>query len=488
MRINSRISKTALFIYIISIAVSCKKFIEIAPPIDTITTGQVFESNAQAEWAMAGVYSRMINDDMGPDLPTFKGFYAGLSNIAGSLSADDLINSTGVSEVDKYVLYINALNAQNATLPSQIWKSAYKTIYDANGVIEGIEGSTSPLLSDSVRKQLTGEAKAVRAFAYFYLTNFFGDLPLVLTIDFNQTKNLSRSPQAKIYQQIIKDLTEAKAAVAGDFSVGKNERIRINKWFAEAFLARVYLYTGQYQDAINSATKVIGKNDLFFLETDLNRVFIKNSNEAIFQLAQYSSEMQMGTPEGKTFIPMLANYPPYFYYTDNVVNLFENTDKRKLNWMATYQESPTSPIVYYPYKYKTSRESGEPEEYYTVMRLAELYLIRAEANMLLSAGNTNSAIGDLNIIRQRAGVGDLPFTLTSGEVIDAVAEERRRELLTEGAHRWFDLKRTGKASGVLSAIPYKQPWKGDYQLLYPIPKEEIDANIRLTQNPQYNNF
>lgn len=465
---------------------SCKKLIEIDAPIDTITTDQVFETNAQAEWTVSGIYSRMINGDQVGTVPTYDFFYAGLANIAASLSSDDLVSRDGEALVNTYVLNANVLNTRNAMLTTKIWNSAYKTIYDANAAIEGIAASTSIKLNDSVRRQLTGEAKALRAFAYFYLTNFFGDLPLALTIDFQRTKNISRSPQSKIYEQIITDLTDAKDMVADDFSVGNdmNERIRINKWFVEAFLARVYLYTGKYHEAINSASTVINKTDFFGLEPDLNTVFKRNSREAIWQLAQ--ADGYAGTPEGHALLPGFG--APAFIYSEEFLNLFTADDKRKQSWILPSQFDPNNPIDYSPYKYKLRWEPGAAEEYYTVMRLAELYLIRAEANILLSANNTAPAIEDLNAIRERAGTTLLPLTLTAEEVIDAVALERRMELFTEGAHRWFDLKRTGKASAILSEIQYKQPWQGDYQLLYPIPSKEIEVNSALTQNPQYDNF
>ena len=122
-----------------------------------------------------------------------------------------------------------------------------------------------------------------------------------------------------------------------------------------------------------------------------------------------------------------------------------------------------------------------------VLRLAEQYLIRAEANA--HSGDLASAIKDLNIIRQRAGLGTLPSSLTQAQVIAAVAQERRIELFAEWGHRWFDLKRTGQVDAVMSEItPQKvgaiTGWKS-YQQLYPIPQSERQLNPNLTQNPGY---
>ncbi len=146
--------------------------------------------------------------------------------------------------------------------------------------MEGIAASESPALSDSVRKQLTAEALVLRAFSFFYLVNFFGDVPLALSAEFQQTASLSRAPVAKVYDQIKADLLKAKSVLTSDFKIGNNERVRVNRWFATALLARVYLYTGEYQLAINSANEVIDHTALFGVETDISKVFLPNSKEA----------------------------------------------------------------------------------------------------------------------------------------------------------------------------------------------------------------
>ncbi len=128
---------------------------------------------------------------------------------------------------------------------------------------------------------------------------------------------------------------------------------------------------------------------------------------------------------------------------------------------------------------------GEATEFYTPLRLAEQYLIRAEAAANGAAALT-SAIDDLNTIRFRAGLTDLPDNLSQQDVLAAIEKERRLELFIEWGHRWFDLKRTGKAVPVLSQMSAKQPWAGDYQLLYPIPITEITNNRNLAPNPGYN--
>jgi tetratricopeptide (TPR) repeat protein len=472
-----------LFVVVLGALTGCKKLIEIEPPKSTITTEQVFSSNEQAEWAVAGIYSKMIHGTAYDFMSTIgeKNFGAGLSTILGSFSSDEMYNASG--RTDLYYLNINKLTTSRASMPASAWTSAYKTIYDANAVLGGLDASTA--LLDSVKNQLKGEALSLRAFAYFYLVNFFGDVPLALSIDYTKTGNLSRAPVVKVYEQIIKDLVEAKALLAQDFSVGKGERVRVNAWFAEALLARVYLYTGKYQEAVNSANKVMDQSSYFSLEQDLSNVFGTTSREAILQLKPNNADgaLKNATPEGYLFRPFLSGSASHYRFTNNLLQSFEPNDKRKTTWM---QEDAGS---FTPYKYTVGPtdgvQYGPQPQYYMVMRLAELYLIRAEASLLLSEGNKGAAISDLNALRHRAGLDDLPATLTAAQLTDAIAQERRVELFAEWGHRWFDLKRTGNAKTVLSQIAAKQPWAGDYQLLYPIPATEIINNKNITQNPVY---
>lgn len=465
---------------------SCEKLIEIEPPIDSITTEQVFSNNEQAEWALAGVYSRMINGVEPGGQMELNQFSAGLLSFAAALSADDLVATSGNADLDAYVHQINKINVRNAKLSNSIWTSAYKTIYDANAVLEGIAGSGSSMLTDSARKQLVAEAKTLRAFSYFYLVNCFGDVPLVFKIDFNETKNLSRSPVHLVYGQIIRDLTEAQPDLKEDFSAGRGQRVRINKWANAALLARVYLYMGKYPEAVSYATEVIDQTGLFNLEPDLNKVFLQNSAEAIWQLQQTDFYGYLMVPDTKLLLPQFENIIPRYSLSDDLVNVFEPTDKRRQSWIG--KTVPPEDLYHYANKYKERPHTPNYTEYAMVLRLAEMYLVRAEAAILQSAANSSNAIKDLNKLRERAGIDLLPLSLTPDQVIIAVAEERRRELFTEWGHRWFDLKRTGKASGTLSAIPYKQPWVGDFQLLYPIPQEERKQNNALTQNPEYETF
>ncbi len=476
---------------------ACKKLVTVPDPINTISTGQVFSTEKQANSAMVSIYSRMINGDN--PMATGIGrsnFAAGLSTILGGLSSDELYNYRGTQEQSYYALASNKLTIYNSTVAWGAWGSAYNAIYTANSIIEGIAGSKSAMLKDSARKALTGEAKFVRAFSYFYLVNFFGDVPLALTADFNQTAHLSRAPQAQVYQQILQDLQDAVANMPAAYPTTNNERTRPNKFAAAALLARVYLYMGDYANAAATATTVINNAADYTLENDLNNVFLTGSREAIWQLSQSSHDFSSknATPEGYELLPLnrrVASAP--FCLTPALLAAFEPGDQRLKKWIDStdnsYGNAGSAGITYYPAKYKVGSDNGmagmPPTEYYVVLRLAEVYLIRAEAAANGGPGGSATAIADLNMIRNRAGLPSLPATLGKEQLLAAVAKERQIELFAEWGHRWLDLKRTKRMHDVLSAIPLKQPWIGDYQALYPIPVTEITTNHFLIQNPGY---
>jgi hypothetical protein len=271
-----------------------------------------------------------------------------------------------------------------------------------------------------------------------------------------------------------------------DYSEGGGERIRANKWAATALLARVYLYLDSFANAEAQATAIINNSSLFSLDT-LNGVFLANNQEAILQWQNNSSLNQNSynaTAEGNFMIPSDPTSQPNYYLTDQLLGAFESGDLRKIDWLDSTVYSGAT--YYYPYKYKVGpsqeRANAPVTEYYAVLRLAEQYLIRAEARAQQS--NLSGAISDLNIIRNRAGLDSLSTSLTQLQVLAAVAQERRIELFAEWGHRWLDLKRTKQVGAVFSTIPYKSQYQ-PFQQLYPIPRGELQFDPNLRQNPGY---
>lgn len=485
---------------------SCKKLVEVDRPVNTITVDEVFSSRDQANSVVAGMYSALASNT--GNIVFSNG---GITRYAG-LSSDEMANLGDVNEAGAYQFYTNQLVKENSEISTIMWAPMYKVIYSANTVINQLANTPSNQVDDSTKKVLTGEARFIRAFCYFYLTNLYGDVPLVLTTDFTQTSTMAKTPRATVYSQIEEDLITAKGLLRSDYTVSGGERVRVNKYAATALLARVYLYEQKWADAEAQANEVIASS-LYNLPTDLTTVFLKNSQESIFQLQINATVTPFNiTWDGAKFIPdvqytsldaankaalyldlttfnqLLTLLVPSYYLTNKYVSAFEGGDKRKQKWIDSCASPAGSPYngatYFWPYKYRAHAGSAGAAitEYYMVFRLAEQYLIRAEARAQQGT-NLTGAADDINKIRTRAGLTNT-IAASKDDLIAAVAHERQTELFAEWGHRWFDLKRTGKAEEVLSAIPYKQPWSNNY-LLYPIPALNVTNDPNLIQNDGY---
>jgi hypothetical protein len=454
-------SKILLFIFAACPAInfSCKKLIEIDAPRDQLTAVTVFSSDNTATAAMVGLYSQLMNLN--------NNFGNSATSIYAGLSADEIYNTATSSEVQQFRL--NTLASTNATMRSIFWQRVYGYIYQDNAIIEGLNTSTT--INPSLKKQLLGEAKFMRAFFYFYLVNLFGDVPLQLSTDYRINAVMPRSDAASVKAQITSDLLDAQQLLAANYpSAGP---VRPNKWAATALLSRVYLFNKEWANAEAQATAVISSGS-YSIQSDLNKVFLAGSSEAILQLLPVAPGFN--TYEGFNFIPF-SGIPPYGI-TDDLLSAFETGDQRKQNWLTFNLVGTTA--YYYPFKYKV-RNGGTITENYTLLRLAEQYLIRAEARA--QQNNLTGATADINIIRSRAALASLPNSLTASQLLTAIEKERRIELFAEWGHRWLDLKRTNRADVVLSLL--KGPNWQSTDALYPIPLNEIKLNPFLTQNPGY---
>ncbi|MEO6134155.1 MAG: RagB/SusD family nutrient uptake outer membrane protein [Ginsengibacter sp.] len=449
-----------LFSFQIICFTSCKKFVEVNKPEGQLNSDLVFLDSSAATSAVTGIYSEMF---------TNRNLFSNSSTtLYSALAADELYYySPGLK--DEFTLnQISQLNHIN--IDNSFWKPAYKFIYSANLAIEKL--SKSSALSQTLKNQLMGESKFIRAFCFFHLVNLFGDIPLIISSAYNASAIAPRVSVSNIYKQIISDLNDAKNLLPSQYTT--LERVRPNKWTACALLSSCYLYTDQWREATLEANALINSG-MYSLEVDLNNVFLKTSTEAIWQLKPVRSGVN--SYEGLEIIPSTSFAAPTYILSLGLRNAFEKEDKRKKSWLNVriYNDD----TLFFPFKYKLLNGTTTTE-YYMVFRLAEQYLIRAEAE--LNQGEFSNARNDLNIIRNRAGLSN---TLANDETSlkAAIEQERRIELFCEWAHRWYDLKRTGRANEVLA------PLKGlNWQptdVLWPIPQQEISLNPFLTQNAGY---
>ncbi|PVD52226.1 RagB/SusD family nutrient uptake outer membrane protein [Terrimonas sp.] len=452
-----------LFIFFTSITQSCKKFVEVDPPIDKMNATAVFKNDVTATSAILGIYTTM----MGPTSPVIS---TGGVTLYTGLSADELYN-TNLSDAATSEFFDNALLPNNSVLLNDFWFKGYNIIYGTNACIVGLEFNND--ISTPLRNQLLGEALFARSFMYYYLVNLFGDVPLLLSTEYIENGKKQRTPVSQIYARIIEDLKTARDLL--ETSYPTSGRVRPNKWSATALLSRIYLTLGEWSFAEQQASSIINSG-AYLLEQNLNNVFLSESSETIWQLMPVTSGYN--TAEGRTFIPTTsATNIPTFPLTNYLLEAFEKDDMRKENWVGS--KTVSGQTYYYPYKYKIW-DYGQPvREYYVVFRLAEQYLIRAECyarqDKIIESKN------DLNIIRNRSGLANT-LANTSKELVSAIENERRIELFAEWGHRWFDLKRNKKASEILALI--KPAWQVT-DTLYPIPSGEILKNSSLQQNKGY---
>lgn len=442
---------------------SCKKFSEVPGPNDEVLAEHMFDGEAEATGAVTGIYSEMMKT---PLLFSNSG-----TTIYAGMSADEL-RYFFPGFRDEFVN--NQITQTSHNLISALfWGPAYRLIYIANACLEGLNKSTS--IPAPIKSALMGECYFSRALCYFILVNIFGDVPLVLTTDYHITSTLGREAVTKVYQQITDDLLQAQNDLPETYDTlfGGMGRIRPNKWAATALLARVYLYNQEWNKAELNASAVINSTT-YSLPANPADVFSDSSAEAIWQL--HPVRPDVNTWEGNILLPPDGNTPPGYLVTDHLFQAFENADLRKQTWIG--EKIFNSTRYHYPAKYKV-RNGSTVTEYYVILRLAEQYLIRAEARA--QQNKLSESAQDINAIRHRANLANTAAS-TQEELLTAIENERRTELFAEWGHRWFDLKRTNRINTVLGVL--KPTWQAT-DALWPIPIDQLRLNVDLHQNPGY---
>ncbi len=447
-------------------AASCKKLIDIPNPTGQLTRDAVFLDSTTAVSAISGLYSYMYNY-------TFVGDAAFKTQITltGGMASDEFYYFSG-STYDQYKN--NAISINDATNLT-MWSTIYQVIYQANSILEGIEGSP---LSATLKNQLKGEALFVRAVSHFYLVNLYGDVPLILKTDVTENSVAARTEAEDVYKSIEQDLAAAVPLLAPDYGYANGgTRTRANKWAAHAMLARVYLYRGNYAAAVTHSSTVIARSELYRMPA-LDQVFPATSEEAILQFYTnvYNHTYIQDQLSPSTDASAVG---PSYVLRDELLSSFEPGDARRAAWTGdiTYNNKTYA----YPSKYKrNSYTTSGALEYEMFLRLGEQYLIRAEANAQLN--NIDEAHQDLEAVRGRAGLGR-PAADDKAEMLLAIEKERRVELFAEYGHRWFDLKRTGRVNTVMTAVKGSL-WKPT-AALFPIPQVARSTNPKLSQNDGY---
>jgi hypothetical protein len=347
------------------------------------------------------------------------------------------------------------------------WGASYVGINRVNNIIDAAPNAG---LTAAVAGQYRGEALFLRGLHYFNLVRWFGDVPLVLAPSSGVdpvTSFPSRETAANVYARIVTDLEEAVTLLPAPRVNG-----RATRGAAQALLARVYLErgaTGDYALAVARATSVIGSGLYSMNALYRTNWTTKHSPESIFEL---SYSVNNTNNLAFWYYPQPQSGRWGFSPSLNLYNSYAVGDLRR---DASIAISPTAAACAsncrYGIKYFRIATS---DDNVPILRLAEMHLIRAEANARLGAADA-TVQADINVVRTRAG---LAATTATGQaaLLSAILDERRWELAFEG-HRFFDLRRHGVATTVLGITASR--------LLFPVPQSERDVNTNLTQNTGY---
>ncbi|PWS31758.1 RagB/SusD family nutrient uptake outer membrane protein [Pedobacter paludis] len=434
---------------------SCKKALDINP-VDTIEQSKALQTSKDVEVALVGSYSALGS----------RNFYGGRP----FLMADFLANTDAIEWYGTYEELTQTINKsllKTNTFVDNVWADGYTTINDVNNVIASISK-----VDAAKKNKVEGEAKFIRGSAYFDLVRLFGKayndgspttnlgVPIILTPTTSVTdaSYVSRATVAAVYTQAIADLTDAEAklpATNGFFAT---------KYSAAGMLARLYLQMGNYSAAANAANRVIASGNYSLTPAFIDAFPVmgsspgSNTTEDVFSI-------QVRTLTGFNGFNEFYGSSTYGGRGDAVI---------AQDWIDnTYSTADDRINAFYDDGDMYTSKFANPYGNVSIIRLAEMYLIRAECNARLAPAapiGGQTPLQDLAVVRSRAGLTTTTATLAN------ILNERKLELAFEG-FALHDAKRTQTNIGSLA-------WNSN-ALVFPIPQREMDANKNLVQNPGY---
>ena len=428
----------------------CKDLLE-PTPVQQLPDDKAITDAGSARSATIGVYDRV------------QAYYQLNWPVLGFLPGEDVrFNGTlnQFLQIDQ-----NQLSAENVLI-TEAWTQMYQAVNGANNVLAALPGISDPLLPAAEKNQLLGEAYFLRALVYFDLGRGWGGVPLVLTP--TRTKEngqgLRRATLAQTYDQVLTDLTKAETLLPD--AATRNRAVKAS---ARALRARLHLYRQQWADAETYATQVIGSTN-YGLVTPYRAISTAPflSRESIFELTFSNSDPNT---MWNNWFPSALGGQFNFQPVPAAIALLNDPAVGGNRSALLASTVIAGANVTYGNLYSRSAQRDDPSY---VLRLAEQYLIRAEARA--QQGKLIDALADLNAVRTRAGV-PASTANNAAALLLAIENERRVEFAFE-ADRWFNLVRTGRAGTVLGVTDQRR-W------VFPIPFNDLVADPGLEQNPGY---
>jgi tetratricopeptide (TPR) repeat protein len=447
--------KTIHYIYttVLSFAAlltACEDFLDVSPR-NSIPSDKAITDAGTLRAAIVGAYDSLQD------------YYAGNYVSLGVMPADNVSYNGTLSQYLQ--LDQNAIPNDNVITVS-VYRAIYRAVNSANSIIDAVGVLDDPLLTQEEKDNILGEAYFIRALSYFDLARGWGGVQIQLkpTTSLGVLSGIRRSSADQTYDQALSDLDEAERLLTDDALT----RNRAQKSAARALRARLHLYRGQWEDAESAATEVID-NPKYALAEPYSAFFTAPflTEESVFEL---SFSLNDRNNYWNMWFPASLGGQYTLKPSDRVVELLNDPDR---GGDRSSVIAGTGSQVY-GRLYNTAGQGIDPSY---VIRLAELYLIRAEARAKKASPDLPGASEDLNMVRRRAGVPLWTDLSDAGRLLRAIEDERGLEFVFE-PHRWFDLVRTGRAGEVLG-ITNTDFW------LFPIPSSDILSDPDVTQNPGY---
>ena len=478
MKTIKSIYKTLVMIPLMLMGVSCgEDFLDLQPPLE-VANEAFLQTVDDFRAATLGAYDQMQLAD----------YYGRYFVLIPDIMGEDIKQNASANRGKEWAEY-NGAPTTNQNEHREFWGEIYEMINMTNLMINA--EFEPPASVRAEYDDYIGQAYALRALAHFDLVRLFAQtytftadashpgIPVVT--EFNPEQLPGRNTVAEVYEQIISDFETAIPLLSSDAA---NAGIMTAE-AAEALLSRVYLYMGRYAEAEALATEVINSERFSLVPRDAyaNQFLDGNSPEAIFEIIFNQVDNPGSDHVGGMY--KASGYGDYLP-SQQLFDLFEEGDIRATLFI---DDDDLDGIIYANAEGEGKRVYKYPSEgsiiatdNVPVIRLSEVYLIRAESRA--EQGNFDGALADLNMIRERAGVG--PITGLSGEaLIDEILLERRRELFAEG-HRVFDITRRGQNLVRTDCTsPTCEVTFPDTNFILPLPQEETDVNTNIEQAPGY---
>lgn len=447
---------------------ACTKELQLYPETEKVA-GNFYRNEAEIEEAVNAVYAALQK----------KGVYDIAMLAIGEIPGEDAYDETPANDDGVYGMLDMYNVIPQSSLIADVWRDSYIAIQRANIVINRIQPIS--FSKEETKLNRIGEMKFIRALLYFNLVRIYGDVPLVVDeVDDPQAYfGQGRTVKDKVYEQIKEDLKESIELLSNRSEANKG---RVFKASALGLLGKVEMTLGYqekakiyFEEVLKPASGlelIADPADVFSLSNELNKEilfavqFVSGINSNSEGTDAYRMFNPTGRVEGK-----ITGTKGHGVLKGDFYDLYTSNDKRK----DVYVKRLPSGLAYNNKITVPSTVVGDSGSDFVVLRLADIILMLAEIEN--KAGNQNKAIEYLNMIRNRAGIGNYMGLSDQSAVFQEIDMQRRQELVFEG-HRWFDILRAGRAKEVLGITD-------ENKLLMPVPASQIAADASIKQNPGY---